>query len=281
VDVVQRLGDADFRVLVLDEATLPPGLVAIPVPEQPTTGETAYFHRGSSSLVIGPAIVGAPAGQLSLAAATAGQEAALVARAARGLRALLARPFQRLLVAEGTSLLREPTPALQDLLYRHDPAASLLRPDELCWREPFEGGRRYRLEWADCSRLLGLTAHDFDLCSIPPGQANCPLHRHDGSEELYYIVAGQGEVRTERGSFAVTPGDIVGFPPRYQVAHVLRNTGESDLRYLSFAAPAERLGMIDCPESGQRAEFAAFGKHRRFFLPERVNVGYWEGTPNE
>ena len=259
-------------------ALLPADLRAIPLPSPQGGGELAFYHGPSSSLLVGSALVGAPAGQVSLAPSVPAAEAA---GAARGLRALLARPFARLLLGEGDSLLRDPIRALQDLLYRHDPAAFLLRPEELHWREPFQHGQRFHEEFADCSRLLGLTAHDFDLCVIPPARGNHPLHRHDGIEELYYVVAGQGEVRTEQGAFAVAAGDVFGFPPRYQIAHRLRNTGEGDLRFLSFAAPAERLDMCDYPESGQRYEGTAYGKRRRFFLPERVNVGYWEGTPTD
>ena len=87
--------------------------------------------------------------------------------------------------------------------------------------------------------------------------------------------------RSGRGTFAVVAGDVFGCPPRYQIAHHIRNTGEGDLRFLSFAAPAERLDMGDYPESGQRVESTAYGKRRRFFLPERVDVGYWEGTPTD
>jgi uncharacterized cupin superfamily protein len=184
-------------------------------------------------------------------------------------------------VSEGDSILHQPARALQDLVYRHDPAAFLLRSDELCWREPFRGGRRYGQDAAECARLIGLTGHNFDVCAIPPGRENYPLHRHDGNEELYVVLEGQGEVRTEQGTFAVGAGDIVGFPPRYQVAHVLRNIGEGELRFLSFSNPAETLDMGDYPESGQRVEGTPYGKVRRFFLPNRTNVGYWEGTPND
>jgi uncharacterized cupin superfamily protein len=272
--VVEHVEYRDVRPI--EGATaLPAGLLPIPVPEQSARGETAFFHRPSTSLVVGAAVVGAPVGQLSLPPAQRGDGAA------RALRVLLARPMQRLLVAEGASIVREPARALQDLVYRHDPAAFLLRQDELCWREPFQGGRRYRQDAAECAGLIGLTGHNFDLCSIPPGKENFPLHRHDGNEELYYVVEGQGEVRTEQGTFAIATGDVLGFPPRYQVAHAIRNTGDTDLRFLSFSDPAERLGMNDYPESGQRSESTAYGKRRRFFLPERVNVGYWEGTPND
>jgi uncharacterized cupin superfamily protein len=259
-------------------AGLPADLRAIALPSPREGGELAFYHGPSSSLIVGSALVGAPAGEVSLPSSGPAAEAA---GAARGLRALLARPFARLLLGEGDSLLRDPIRALQDLLYRHDPAAFLLRQEEVHWREPFQHGQRFHEQFADCSRLLGLTAHDFDLCVIPPGGANFPLHRHDGTEELYYVLAGRGEVRTEQGTFAIAAGDVFGFPPRYQIAHHIRNTSEGELRFLSFAAPVERLDMCDHPGSGQRFEGTAYGKRRRFFLPERVNVGYWEGTPTE
>jgi uncharacterized cupin superfamily protein len=241
----------------------------------------AYYHQDSQSLFVGAAaLVGAPVGQLSLPPAS-GEHPEATARAARGLRGLLADPVARLLLGEGMSLLHEPSRALQDLLYRHDPAAFLLRPGELREREPFVGGRRYYTHNADCARMLGLTAHDFDVSVIPPGRENFPLHRHDGSEELYIVLEGEGELRTEQGVFPVRAGDMLGFPPRYQVAHALRNTGPGDLRYLSFAAPAERLNMNDYPESGQRSEGTSYGKRHRFFRPERMDVGYWENTPTD
>lgn len=273
----ERMDSAGVRPIE-DEAALPGGLVAIPVRDQQGPGETAFFHGGSQTLVVGAAVAGTPAGQLSLPPAIQAPDAA---RTARALRVLLARPMRRLLVSDGGSILHEPARALQDLVYRHDPAAFLLRPDELCWREPSGGGRRYRQDSAECAGLLGLTGHNFDVCAIPPGAENYPLHRHDGNEELYVVLEGQGEVRTEQGTFAVGAGDIVGFPPRYQVAHALRNTGKGALRFLSFSGPAERLEMVDYPESGQRYEGAPYAKRRRFFLPDRVNVGYWEGTPND
>ena len=275
--VIERIKHGDARPID-PEVALPAGLIAVPMPEQQARGEQAFFHGASRCFIVGEAVAGAPAGQLSLPGSMHEQEAA---RAARALRVLMARDLRHLLVAAGDSIMRDPARALQNLVYRHDPAAFLLRQDELCWREPFQGGQRYRQDWAACARLIGLTAHNFDLSSIPPGKENFPLHRHDGKEELYYVVEGQGEVRTEQGTVAIVAGDILGFPPRYQVAHAVRNTGEGDLRYLSFSAPAEDVDMNDYPESGQRSEGTPYGKRRRFFLPERVNVGYWEGTPTD
>jgi len=60
---------------------------------------------------------------VSLPAAVDGDGAA---RAARGLRALLAWPLPRLLVSSGFPVLQEPA-AHQDLPSRHDPAAFILQ----------------------------------------------------------------------------------------------------------------------------------------------------------
>jgi uncharacterized cupin superfamily protein len=81
-------------------------------------------------------------------------------------------------------------------------------------------------------------------------------------------VAG-GQVLTDRGRVLVRAGDVLGFPPRYQVAHALANTGDAPLRYLVLEAPA----------GGQRAAATAFGKARPFDPPAQLDVPYWENEP--
>jgi uncharacterized cupin superfamily protein len=186
---------------------------------------------------------------------------------------------RRVLVAQGEAILRDAERALQDLVYRHDPAAFLLRPDELAWQAPRTKGSRFSRRSAECSRLLGLKALDFEVTTVPPGKQNTLLHRHDGVEEAFVVLDGEGEVQTEGGVFPVRTGDILGFPPRYQVAHAIRNTGERVLRFLSFGAwtePAEAVGLAEYPESGKQLQWAP-GKYRLLYLPENLRVDYWEG----
>jgi uncharacterized cupin superfamily protein len=206
-------------------------------------------------------------------------EGEAAARAARGLRALLARPIERLLPSLGFAVLREPAAALQDLLYRHDPAAFLLRADDALGRRRFGRGVRFAMYRTEYSRLLGLRALDFELTEVGAGGQNCPLHRHDGDEEVFLVVAGRGEVHTEDRRFPIQAGDVLGFPPRYQVAHAIVNTGDEPLRYFAFGAPAEILRMVDYPTSGMRLEETPYGKERSFYPPERTDVPYWEHQP--
>jgi uncharacterized cupin superfamily protein len=261
------------------EDSLPAALTAIALPNSAAPDETAFLAAGGS-VFVGRGVVGAPAGQLSLPPGMAGEAAA---SAARGLRALVAQPVERLLPSTGFPVLREPAAALQDLLYRHDPEAFLLRPGEAIWERSTAQGVRFVRRVIEYSRPLGLRAIDFALTEVPPGRQNCPLHRHDGDEEVFLVVSGQGEVYTEGPAggqrIPIRAGDVLGFPPRYQVAHALVNTGDAPLRYFAFGAPAETLEMVDYLTSGARLERTPFGKRLRFYQPERTDVPYWENEP--
>jgi uncharacterized cupin superfamily protein len=250
----------------------------------------ALYHGPSGAGILGGAVVGDPAGSLSLTAGespppdggTAQQIADPAAGQARGLRALLGlwlRPPGRVLVPEGEPVLRDGERALQDLVYRHDPAACLLRSEELVWQDPRSKGTRFERRSGECSRPLGLRVLDFEVTVVPPGKQNTLLHRHDGLEEAFVVLAGEGELVTEAGVFPIRTGDVLGFPPRYQVAHAVRNTGTGELRLLAlgaFAEPAEAVGLAEYPESGKQFQWVP-GKFRRFYLPQEVNVDYWEG----
>ena len=61
-------------------------------------------------------------------------------------------------------------------------------------------------------------------------------HYHIVTEEIYYITAGQGEIRIGDEVRAVGPGDAVAIPPGRK--HKLWNTGAETLKLLCMCAPA-------------------------------------------
>ncbi|VAW71285.1 hypothetical protein MNBD_GAMMA12-2351 [hydrothermal vent metagenome] len=69
---------------------------------------------------------------------------------------------------------------------------------------------------------------------VAPGLLTA-LHKHPVSEELYYIVSGQGEMTLDQEVFAVLKGDVVCIPPNS--AHQILNTGEEDLVFLCCCSP--------------------------------------------
>jgi mannose-6-phosphate isomerase-like protein (cupin superfamily) len=63
-------------------------------------------------------------------------------------------------------------------------------------------------------------------------------HRHLKSEEIYYIIEGEGLLTVGPETAAVTAGDAVCIPPR--TAHEIENTGSTPLRFLCCASPPYR-----------------------------------------
>ena len=80
-----------------------------------------------------------------------------------------------------------------------------------------------------------VTRQSLAEATIPPG-VTTRLHYHQQSEELYYVIAGQGLMTLATEQFDVKDGDTVCIPP--QTHHCIKNTGEQDLRILCSCSPA-------------------------------------------
>lgn len=70
---------------------------------------------------------------------------------------------------------------------------------------------------------------------VGPGQAT-QAHRHPVSEEIYYVLAGTGEMRIGDETRTVGPGDGIAIPPG--APHQIRNVGAEDLIFLCCCSPA-------------------------------------------
>jgi mannose-6-phosphate isomerase-like protein (cupin superfamily) len=69
---------------------------------------------------------------------------------------------------------------------------------------------------------------------LAPGQAT-QRHYHAASEELYYLLAGTGEMEVDGERTRVAPGDGILIPPGGW--HEIRNDGAGELRFLCCCAP--------------------------------------------
>lgn len=70
--------------------------------------------------------------------------------------------------------------------------------------------------------------------------ASTQEHYHAQTEEIYYIVSGQGKIRIENEIHLVRPGDAIAIPPRQK--HKLWNSGSETLTLLCCCAPAYEHG---------------------------------------
>ena len=86
-------------------------------------------------------------------------------------------------------------------------------------------------------------ASEVFIVVIEPGSAP-PLHQHDDTEQVFYVLQGEGrlEIGSEQESFTVRPGDVVRIP--VATPHTIHNTGGDALRYLAIDCfPGGRPGV--------------------------------------
>jgi mannose-6-phosphate isomerase-like protein (cupin superfamily) len=87
---------------------------------------------------------------------------------------------------------------------------------------------------------------------LEPGEAP-PLHQHDDTEQIFYILAGQGVLRigAKQKRFPVRAGNVLRIPPK--TLHSIRCLGKKPLRYLA----------IDCFVGGRPKAEPTWDSHAR------------------
>ncbi len=86
-----------------------------------------------------------------------------------------------------------------------------------------------------------LPAKNLSVCVIRvmPGETVRPAHSHPHSEELIYIINGSGKVMIENEVGLVRAGSAVLF--EQGKIHMLKNTGDTEMKVICFFAPATNL----------------------------------------
>ena len=69
---------------------------------------------------------------------------------------------------------------------------------------------------------------------IAPGKSNYPLHYHSGSEEIFYIISGQGVVETNNTEIPISAGSVIVCPPGEHGAHRITNKSDSEVLSSDF-----------------------------------------------
>lgn len=115
----------------------------------------------------------------------------------------------------------------------------------------FSGGGDFALRVGRVGPLLGLKDLGCALQVVPPGKKAFPHHVHHVADEMMVILEGTGDYRWGDERFAVGPGDLIGAPAATR-AHQLINTGDVDLKYLTFSTNPG-ADVVEYPDSGKVA----------------------------
>ena len=69
---------------------------------------------------------------------------------------------------------------------------------------------------------------------LPPGARTTP-HYHPQTEEIYYLLEGEGRMQIGDEIRSVGPGDAIAIPPG--AVHTITNVGTTTLKFLCCCAP--------------------------------------------
>jgi len=83
----------------------------------------------------------------------------------------------------------------------------------------------------------GTVKQSLAEASLEPGQTT-KRHYHGETEEIYFVVEGEGDMELDGDRARVGAGDAIPIAPG--VWHELRNVGECPLRILCCCAPPYR-----------------------------------------
>lgn len=109
---------------------------------------------------------------------------------------------------------------------------------------------------------------------IPPLKSAYPYHYHLKNEETFYIISGEGILKTPEGDKRVEAGDLLFFPASCGGAHKLTNTSATEkLVYIDFDVIHD-LDVTVYPDSGK---IGVWGKQVNKVYHLDDDVDYYEG----
>lgn len=137
-----------------------------------------------------------------------------------------------------------------------------------CGHEGYEYFRRKFIPFGGAKNTL------VSVYEIPPGKAAYPYHYHHKNEETFYILSGEGVLRTPEGERKVSAGELLFFPTGPEGAHKITNASETEmLIYIDF----DVVHDIDVAVYPDSEKIGVWGMGINKLYPESADVDYYQG----
>jgi uncharacterized cupin superfamily protein len=213
------------------------GMFAVTLPDQRRSREFAVNVSDRSAVVVGDALIGSPAGALSMPDA---REYSDSRKAALALRRILRENPQTLLVSFGQSLFADAYDALYELLFaRAGAEIHRVNIDELDFRderdEHSDQPPQFACLDAEVGFAIGARKLGYRVSTLRPGQRFCPLHAHAREEELFFVIDGEPSVRMPAGTIRCRKGDFIALPVGDTGTHQLLNESAGPVTVMLLA----------------------------------------------
>ena len=137
-----------------------------------------------------------------------------------------------------------------------------------CDHEGYEYFRRKFIPFGGAKNAL------VSIYEIPPGKSAYPYHYPHKNEETYYILSGEGILKTPEGEREVKAGELLFFPAGPEGAHKLTNLSETEmLTYIDFDVVHD-IDIAVYPDSGK---IGIWGMGINKIYPQDADVDYYDG----
>jgi len=137
-----------------------------------------------------------------------------------------------------------------------------------CEHEGYEYFRRRFVPFGAAENAL------VSIYEIPPGKSAYPYHFHYKNEETFYILRGEGILRTPDGERKVEAGELLFFPTGEAGAHKLTNCSQTEnLVYIDF----DVVHDVDIAVYPDSEKIGIWGKGINRIYPRNADVDYYDG----
>jgi|SRR5579884_282900 len=233
--------------------------------------EFAIHLADARAAVIGDALIGAPAGGLSL---LSDEKLENPQKLTLTLRRLWALQLETLLLCDGQPILCGADRVLGELLEKRGGAdVNRINVDELFF-EPYKEHARFAAEDGEVGLLVGARKLGYRVARIPPGKSFCPLHSHEAEEEFFFVLKGNPSVRTLRGTVQCRAGDFIAFPTGERGTHELRNDSDAPATVI-LVGTNEAVEICRYPDS-QKVLFDSYDEGR-LMVRSAPTLDYFDG----
>ena len=137
-----------------------------------------------------------------------------------------------------------------------------------CEHESYEYYRRKFIPFGDAKNTL------VSVYEVPPHKSAYPYHYHYKTEETFYVLSGEGILRTPDGERKVAAGELLFFPAGAEGAHKLTNCSKTEnLVYIDFDVVHD-VDIAVYPDSNK---IGIWGMGINKIYPQHSDVDYYNG----
>ena len=137
-----------------------------------------------------------------------------------------------------------------------------------CEHEGYEYYRRRFVPFGGAKNSL------VSVYEIPPHKSAYPYHFHHNNEETFYILRGEGILRTPEGEKKVSAGELLFFPTGPEGAHKITNCSDTEnLVYIDFDVTHD----VDITVYPDSEKIGVWGMGINQLYPQAEAVDYYDG----